>query len=117
VPQLLYKGGILNTWGKKMAVAIDSGFHATLPRLPEVSPAKADIAWLVYDLVLDQGINRFNLILSKTVYAQFKPVLDKITIAEPGPITDFIEHLQDKLDEKLENNPPDAPPLDATTLT
>lgn len=31
LPQLLYKGGILTTWGKKIAVALDSGFFATLP--------------------------------------------------------------------------------------
>jgi len=117
VPQLLYKGGILNTWGKKMAVAIDSGFYATLPKLPEVSPDKGDIAWLIYDLVRDEATNRFKLTFCRAVYAQFKPMLDRITIAEPGSVADFIDHLQDKLDEKLENNPPDAPPLDVETLT
>jgi len=52
------------------------------------------------------------LTLSKTVYTQFKPALDKITISEPGSIDGFIEHLQSKLDEKLEDGtPPEAPTL------
>jgi len=74
VPQLLYKGGILNTWGKKMAVAIDSGFYATLPKLPEVTPSKADIAWLVYDFVLDRSTDKFKLRLARTAYTQFEKI-------------------------------------------
>lgn len=38
-PQLLYKGSILNGWGKKQAVAVQRSFFATLPTLPK-SPAK-----------------------------------------------------------------------------
>lgn len=49
-PQIIFKGGILNAWGKKTAVALNSGFFRTLPNLPEVSKADADMAWLVYDL-------------------------------------------------------------------
>jgi hypothetical protein len=30
-PQLIYKGGILHTWGKRQAVAVDSNFFSTLP--------------------------------------------------------------------------------------
>jgi hypothetical protein len=50
--------------------------------------------------------------LSETVYTLFKPALDKITTPEPGPVESFIDYLQNKLDEKLEDgNPPDAPIL------
>jgi hypothetical protein len=50
--------------------------------------------------------------LTETVYTSFKPALDKITMSEPGPMGVFIEHLQNRLDEKLEEpNPPDAPTL------
>jgi hypothetical protein len=49
-PQLIFKGGIINAWNKKTAVALNKGFFATLPKLPEVPKAEADIAWLIYDL-------------------------------------------------------------------
>ena len=49
-PQLIFKGGILNTWQRKMAVALNKSFFNTLPVLDEVDKADADIAWLVYDL-------------------------------------------------------------------
>jgi hypothetical protein len=110
-PQLIYKGGILNSWGKKMAVALHSNFYETIPALPEVKPEKANLAWLIYDLRLDAKRKRFDLVHTRTVYTSFQPALEKITLPEPGPIQSFIEHLQEKLDEKLENNPPDAPAL------
>lgn len=112
-PQLLYKGGIIHPWGKKTAVALDSHFFATLPKLEEVPQAKAEMAWLVYDLVHDPTTNLNRLIRSKTVYTAFDSALVTITKSEPGKIEDFVAVLQDKLDEKLEdNNPPDAPTLD-----
>jgi hypothetical protein len=49
-PQLIFKGGIINAWGKKTAVALNKAFFNTLPKLPEVSKEKADIAWMIYDL-------------------------------------------------------------------
>jgi Restriction endonuclease NotI len=112
-PQLLYKGGIINAWGKKTAVALDSHFFRTLPKLKVVSPAKAEMAWLVYDLVFDQSTKLNRLVRTRTVYTAFDSALAIITKSEPGKIEDFITVLQDKLDEKLEdNNPPDAPTLD-----
>lgn len=111
-PQLMYKGGIINSWSKKMAVALHKNFYHTLPSLPEVQPEEANLAWLIYDLQLDATQNRYNLVNTQIVYTSFHPALQKITVPEPGPIEDFIEHLQEKLDEKLENgNPPDAPTL------
>jgi hypothetical protein len=111
-PQLIYKGGILNNWGKKLAVVVDRSFFSTLPKLPEIASNKADIAWLVYDLVYESPQNRFNLTSDQLVFTAFTPALEIITTAEAGPVDDFIEHLQLKLDEKLENGyPPDAPTL------
>ncbi len=111
-PQLIFKGGILHAWHKKQAIALHTGFYQTLPSLPEVSPDQADIAWLIYDLTSDPTRQRYNLTLSRTVYTQFKSALDKITVPEPGPLETFIEHLQNKLDEKLDDgHPPDAPTL------
>lgn len=112
-PQLLYKRGIIHAWGKKSAVAMDSHFFATLPKLKEVPQQEAEIAWLIYDLVLDEISNTFLLRKTKTVYTGFESALITLTKSEPGNIRDFIAVLQDKLDEKLEDgNPPDAPTLD-----
>jgi hypothetical protein len=106
-PQLIYKGGILKHWNKKMAVALDNAFFKTLPELPETAKTDADIAWFIYDLVLDKPTNKFKLQKIKTKYTNFKSALDKITRPSPGEIIEFISVLQEKLDEKLENNPPE----------
>ena len=113
-PQLIYKGGILNAWRKKTAVALDATFYHTLPNLPEVDPHEADIAWMIYDLQFLSAENRYQLVQKKIVYTQFGAALDRITRAEPGPVEDFIGNLQQKLDEKLDNGDnisPDAPTL------
>lgn len=89
-PQLLYKGGIVHAWGKKTAVALDSHFFTTLPRLKEVSQAEAEMAWLVYDLVHDQSTNINRLVRTKTVYTAFDSALVTITKSEPGKIEDFV---------------------------
>jgi hypothetical protein len=116
-PQMLYKGGILKTWGKRQAVALQTSFFETLPRLKETSPSKADIAWLLYDLKVDKRNNRFKLTQNRIVYTEFETALKQITTAEPGKVEDFIGVLQEKLDEKLEGNPPDAPTLTDIALT
>jgi len=111
-PQLIYKGGILNKWGKKLAVVVDKNFFSTLPPLPGTSPDKADIAWLIYDLAFEPSQNRYNLTSDQAVYTAFTPALETITTTEAGPVEEFVEHLQQKIDEKLDNGyPPDAPTL------
>lgn len=105
-PQLLFKGGIIKAWKKKVAVAINSGFFATLPKLDEVPEKEADIAWFVYDLVKSAPNKIYKLSRTKVVYTKFVEALDKITRSEPGDISAFMEILQDKVDEKL--NPPDT---------
>jgi hypothetical protein len=102
-PQLIYKGGILSAWGKKSAVALDKHFFATLPAIERVKKSEAGIAWMVYDLEPRGG--KFKLTLLETVYTKFEPALLKITQSEPGKIEDFLEKLQIKLDEKLDNPP------------
>lgn len=113
-PQLIYKGGILKTWGKKVAVALNKGFYNTLPRLKPVSKADADVAWLVYDLKTDKKTMRYNLVRDETIYTKFKDALLTITRSEAGAVDDFIDLLQDKVDRKLNNNtPPDTETIDA----
>lgn len=116
-PQLLFKGGILHSWGKKQAVAIHRNFFNTLPKMTAVEAQEAELAWLIYDLIADETRNTYKLQHGETVYTKFAPTMLRLTTAEAGPVTNFIEHLQVKLDEKLDQNPPDAPTLNDIPLT
>jgi len=112
VPQMLYKGSILQTWQKKQTVALHRTFFETLPKLVEVSKEEADIAWLVYELDFVEEQNRYQLAQYRTIYTQFRPALQQIITPEAGSLEGFISELQTKLDEKLDSNyPPDAPTL------
>jgi hypothetical protein len=99
-PQLIYKGGILHSWHRKMAVAVDRPFFSELPSLPEVDPSIADVAWLVYDLKGEPGTDRYRLTKERTVYTQFTPALLRITNPEPGSEEPFLRLLQRKLKER-----------------
>ena len=103
-PQLIFKGGIFKAWSKKIAVALNRGFFDTLPPLLEVQPSEADIGWFVYDLVKNETENRFKLSLCKSIFTKFDESLEKITHSEPGDIAEFIEHIQQKVDEKLDED-------------
>lgn len=109
VPQMLYKGGIMKTWQKKQAVAIQRSFYETLPQLPETTLEVAEIAWLLYDLKLVNG--RFDITLDKIIYTEFFPALNRLTTAEAGNIQGFVDHLQIKLDKQHGGSSPDAPIL------
>lgn len=104
-PQLIFKGGISHAWGKKTAVALSRGFFDSLPALKEAPKDKAEIAWLVYDVALDSNANRFTLTRGKTAYTQFDASLRQITRSEAGDVREFINLLQEKVDEKLETSP------------
>jgi hypothetical protein len=104
-PQLLFKGGIMHNWERKIAVALNKGFFDTLPPLKRVPKSKADIAWLIYDLVLSKGTGRYTLKKVDEVFTEFEPALLSITTSSPGKIEDFMKLLQEKLDEKLETPP------------
>ena len=105
-PQLIFKGGILNAWNKKSAVALNKGFFDTLPKLHEVSKEQADIAWLIYDLKPPaKPGSHFELFREKVVYTKFDAALKQITKSRPGKMEDFLRQIQTKVDEKLENPP------------
>ena len=109
-PQLIFKGGILNAWGKKSAVALNKGFFETLPSFPEVPKEEADIAWLIYDMKPPVGDGlHFEIFRERTVYTRFEPALAQITKSQPGRVEDFLSKLQEKIDEKL-----DTPPINRT---
>lgn len=109
VPQLVYKGGILHSWGKKIAVALNKSFFETLPRLTPVSKREAEIAWLAYDLKLltkkDEAPDRYSLTKVDEVFTSFEPALLSITTPSPGKVEDFMKLLQEKLDNQLEIPP------------
>jgi len=107
VPQLLYKGGILNAWNKKIAVALDEGFFSTLPNLKEVDANQADIAWQIYSLKFNKTQGVYSLQKTKLAYTMFQDSLEKIIRPEIGSPQQFVDTLQQKLDEKLESNPPE----------
>ncbi len=117
VPQVLYKGGILRAWGKKQAVILQRSFFETLPKMKNVKRERADLAWFLYDLKFNKGKNRYTLTSDEVVYTEFEPALDKIITPNPGKIEDFVELLQEKLDQKLDGNPPDAPSLGDVILS
>ena len=107
VPQLFFKGGILHSWKKKSAVALNRSFFDTLPPLTKVSRKKADIAWLIYDLELcGTGTEkRYRLKKVDEVFTEFEPALLSITTPVPGRIDDFMNMLQVKIDGELETPP------------
>jgi hypothetical protein len=100
-PQLITKGGILNSWGKKMAVAIDEAFFATLPTLPQVDVADAEIAWLVYDLCPNQSGSQYLLQLERIIYTKFEASLTRLTALKAGPMAEFVGRLQVRLADQL----------------
>lgn len=107
VPQLLFKGGILHSWKKKMAVAINKSFFDTLPSLKAVPASEGDIAWFLYDLVQvgEGSAARYQLQKVDVVYTEFRPSMLTMTTAVPGDVDAFVKLLQSKLDEKLETPP------------
>jgi len=106
-PQLLFKGGILHSWQKKSAVALNKSFFDTLPHLTKVPKSKADIAWLIYDLELTavNGHRKYKLTRIDEVFSEFEPTLLSITTPVPGKMGDFIRLLQERLDEQIETPP------------
>lgn len=110
-PQLMFKGGILNAWQKKMAVALDVAFFETLPALERVSKEDADMSLLVYDLVDREG-QSYELQTIETVYTKFSDALNTLTLPKVGQVEKFMKILQSKVDEKLEN-PPENKTIDS----
>lgn len=108
-PQLLFKGGILHSWRKKTAVALNKGFFSTLPTFKQVPKSDAEVAWFIYDLQLvspkGQEPGRYSLRKVDEAFTKFEPALLSITTPSPGDVEDFLRLLQEKLDEQLETPP------------
>jgi hypothetical protein len=112
VPQMLYKGSILKSWNKKQAAALHTPFFNTLPTLPEVPPEQAEVAWFLYDLKMNESRLIYEMVHTRTVYTAFEPALLKISVPKPSNLGDFVRHIQEKLDYKLNTGAePVAPTL------
>lgn len=117
VPQVMYKGTIFRAWAKKQVVVLQRSFFETLPKMPTVEREEADLGWFLYDLNYKESEKKYELTRQELIYTKFKPALDRIIKPEPGKVEDFMEVLQQKLDQKLESNPPDAPALGDVILS
>lgn len=103
VRQLTVKGAIFNTWQKRMAVACQKQFFTNLRLLdnaPEITEDQAEMAWLLYDLILNEQTNRFELQLERTVYMTFEFAMDRFSSLQAGNIAEFVAVLDSKLAEK-----------------
>lgn len=100
VPQLGYKGKILRAWNKKVVVAIDSPFFATLPKLPKTPQKDAEICWMVYQLEGDK-MDKFKLQLEEKHYSGFQDTLNTLDTPDIGDPASFVAHLEDKLAVEL----------------
>lgn len=99
IPQLIYKGKILRTWKKKLAVVLQKRFYETLPPLPPVSREKAEIAWLIYDLEYNTELCVYQLKQKQVVHTRFQPALERITTPRAGDMNDFMALLQKRLED------------------
>ncbi len=104
-PQLLFKGGILHSWKKKIAVALNKSFFATLPKLKRVPKSKADIAWLIYDIVspsahIDPHTSlQMKLVMHEIIYSKWPDFLESTSITTAEPVDAFLRHLDAMLEE------------------
>jgi hypothetical protein len=114
VPQLMFKGGILHEWGKKMAVVVHRGFFDQLPPMREVNERKADLAWLVYDLRYSAATNRYNLRRSGIKYTKFESALSTIATPTVGNVNEFVKYLEGRIKKGRFSAPPSPSSLEPT---
>ena len=100
IPQIIAKGSIIKQWNKKQVIALQTSFYNTLPALPEFNKAESDFAFFLYDLLPNKKTKVLSLKLQRIVYTKFASALEQIAKFEAGPISQFTEILQKKLDAK-----------------
>jgi len=96
-PQLLFKGGIFHLWGKKQAVAVHRNFFNTLPKMAEVAPEEADLAWLIYDLNYDAERNVSRLEKVQVAYTNFKDVFGFNVNTHAINEDDFVKQIEEEM--------------------
>lgn len=113
-PQLMFKGGILHTWQKKMAVVVHQAFYDQLPPLETVDVADAEIAWLIYDFETEKTSGRYRLFRSDVRYTKFASALSAITVPTVGSMSQFVRSLEDRIERKKFQGSPEPTPLAPT---
>lgn len=111
IPQMLTKGSIFGQWKKKQAVAVQKAFFDTLPKLQPVTQDQADLAWLIYDLILTPDGSRYELTHVQTMYTNYEKSIEKFVFREADDIIKFTKQLQKALDSKLQGKPISEIPL------
>lgn len=119
-PQLLFKGAVLNSWGRKIAVALDRPLFTELRRvtpfatLPDAT--NAEVGWFVYDLQRAPG-QSYQLTRVASVYSDFANTMQQLITPEIGDESVFLSTLQDRVNKgEMYGTPPDleaAPEVDA----
>jgi len=101
VPQLIFKGSILNSWKKKMAVVIDRSYFETLTNLVAVEKEEAEIAWFIYDLelVANGEKEHYELRRGNVVYTKFQQTLSGLSASYPDNIEHFMKLLPELADK------------------
>ena len=101
VPQLIFKGSILHSWHKKMAVAINRSYFETLPNLVPVQKEEAEIAWFIYDLelVVNGEKESYELRRGDVVYTKYQQTLSALTASYPDNIDHFMKLLPELADK------------------
>lgn len=112
LPQLLFKGGILNSWGKKTAVIVHRGFFEQLPKLETVDPSEAEMAWFVYDLEVNGTTGRYHLVRSDVRYTRFESALNTISVPVPGEMSKFMSRLESRIKKGRFNGAPSSTPIE-----
>jgi len=99
--QLRSKGSIFHSWNKKQVVIVDSNFYSSLPEMDEVERDEAEIAWMIYDVRLDQRLKRYRLVRTGVKYTAFESALEKIMVGENPDSRLFEEQLGAKLLDQI----------------
>jgi len=100
VPQLIFKGSILNSWNKKMAIAIDRSYFEVLQNLVPVQKEEAEIAWFIYDLelVANGEKEHYELRRGNVVYTKFQHTLAALSASYPDNLDHFMKLLPELAD-------------------
>jgi hypothetical protein len=114
VPQLMFKGKILKAWGKKMAVVVQEAFFNQLPDLQETDKSRADMAWLIYDLVPDAASQTFKLQRKAVKYTLFESAINRISVPHVGEEQRFLRYLQHRIDERRLTSQPEPSAVEPT---
>jgi hypothetical protein len=86
-------------------VALNKSFFATLPKLKRVSKSKADIAWLIYDIVSPSSHTdphtslQMKLVKHEIIYSKWPDFLESTSIATTEPVDAFLKRLDTMLEE------------------